>query len=491
MLQLGGISVGVGCGLPLPQPRATGSEVVTRRGSVVTRGQGLAPSRHVATHSAATAGLAFAAAAVTLRQLCGRRPRCTALWARPLPDAESLRWQRELALRNEEYMEAARLSALIPDADEARPSVALRGLLHERVRGLTDAGLDQAAPPSRRLEAVRQLQGLATPPCASQQAEDGLHWVLRDCHDDEVAMAAENALWAAWLPSGDEAIDAMMQRGLQCMAAGELKEAEEAFTEVIEAEPLFAEGWNKRATALFLAAKFDESIQDCHKVLALKPRHFGCLSGIGICHLRTGDQESAMKCLRQASEVNPHSSDTKRIVADLEARAALAVLQPRLQQALAELDGWKESLNVGEGAEVSARWDAHRVTDLDGCTYFFRVKVESVCNWPLEGFGRYYALKPATGPVFPLSRLTQGTAGFRVKPGESYDYSFMLTVREELVSAKGGLLFKGGEEKGKEDFVEACLPRISLHDAPHMGEAELGRMNEGFHFMGRVEIRLE
>jgi len=239
----------------------------------------------------------------------------------------------------------------------------------------------------------------------------------------------------------------------------------------------------------FLAEKFDESIEDCARVLELKPRHFGCLSGLGICHLRKGDERTAARWLRKALEVNPRSGDTKRIVADLEARSAFEVLRPRIKEVLAELRTGRPPRVTATAEQVRVVWDACRVKDLDKFTYYFRIAVECLRGPGVTGVARYYAMKHAGGSVFPLSRITQGFAGFELSPGDSYRYSFMLTLDEELDSAQGGLLLRSGE-----DIFEAVLERLTLSGIQAdsgIREADLARLNKGYQFMGRLEIQVE
>lgn len=411
--------------------------------------------------------------------------------ALPQPDTESLRWALELAVRNENYEEAARLRTAVRKAEVERPVTALESLALDRVRIAVAGSLDSASPMLERLQAVRCLQVLATPPVNTEEAEDGLHRLLQESDEDEVAEMAEAALWAAWLCSGDELVDTIMRRGLQFMGAGELDKATQAFTEAVELAPAFAEAWNKRATAFFLAERFDESIEDCFRVLELKPRHFGCLSGLGICHLRKGDERGAARWLREALAVNPRSSDMQRIVADLEGRAASALLRPRIQEVLAELTlGRPVSapavLPTLEPSQVHAGWDAFRIRDADKFTYLFRVRVKCLGKVRVASLGRYYALKHAGGSAFPLMRLTQGSASFSLGPQETYCYSFMLTFASELLVAQGGLLLRCGE-----DIFEAGLQRLALHRADVLGEDDVARMNDGYNFMGGLDIRIE
>lgn len=402
-----------------------------------------------------------------------------------------------MALKQENFEEAAYLRNAIAEADLERPTLAMECVLRERIRKCVDAALDEGAKKKTRLQAVEQLKALATSPGKVEEAEDGLHWVLQKANQDEIVQAAEAALWSSWMRYGEEVIDNNMRLGMKFMGAGRLHEAIQAFTEVVEAAPDFAEGWNKRATAHFLAERFKESIEDCARVLDLKPRHFGCLSGLGICHLRQGNESVALRWLRAALEVNPKSSDMQRIVSDLEARTAFAILRPSMQDALQRLQRLAEPQLVIQAetamsrllsvqTKVVAAWDAHRVKDLDRCTYYFRIRVENVSSEEVVSAARYYALRRASGFVFPLSRVTQGSSSFRLAAGESYAYSFMITMGEALSAGEGGLILRTGDE-----LFEAELERLDLVNAPEIREADLRKINNGHEFMGRLEIKVD
>jgi tetratricopeptide (TPR) repeat protein len=131
--------------------------------------------------------------------------------------------------------------------------------------------------------------------------------------DDAAAAArAEAALWAMWCRSGDAAVDALLREGVEAMERQDLEAAEDCFARIIARDPTFAEGWNKRATARYLAERYDASIADCRETLARNPNHFGALSGQGLCHIALGQYREAASMFRRALDVHPHLGAARR-----------------------------------------------------------------------------------------------------------------------------------------------------------------------------------
>jgi len=79
-----------------------------------------------------------------------------------------------------------------------------------------------------------------------------------------------------------------------------------AFDEIIRLAPGFAEGWNKRATIHYLLGNYDASAADIESTLALEPRHFGALSGLGLVRIAQGDEAKALEAFEAALAVHPH-----------------------------------------------------------------------------------------------------------------------------------------------------------------------------------------
>lgn len=161
---------------------------------------------------------------------------------------------------------------------------------------------------------------LATGAWAQTDTLDDLFTRLKDA-DAGASGRIEREIWSEWSKSGSPAMDLLLKRGRDAMAAGNVKLAIEHFTALIDHAPDFAEGWNARATAYFQAGQYGPSVADIAQVLRLNPRHFGALSGFGLILEETGRDAEAMEVYRGALAVHPHLEGVLQSIARLEAKA--------------------------------------------------------------------------------------------------------------------------------------------------------------------------
>jgi tetratricopeptide (TPR) repeat protein len=154
--------------------------------------------------------------------------------------------------------------------------------------------------PAEKLKALELLANLA-----DMQVMPALVQALRD-EDTRVSAAAQSVMWAIWLRSGNDEIDALMVEGVRLMEGQHYPEAIEIFDQIIARAPKFAEGYNKRATVHYLLDEFDKSIADIHHTLELNPVHFGALSGMGLCYLGLDEPRRALDWFERAVAVNPN-----------------------------------------------------------------------------------------------------------------------------------------------------------------------------------------
>lgn len=140
--------------------------------------------------------------------------------------------------------------------------------------------------------------------------------------DDRQAATIQREIWIEWSKSGSPAMDLLLQRGRDAMAAGMPDVAVDHLTALIDHAPEFAEGWNARATAYFQTGDLGPSISDIGHVLTLNPRHFGALAGLGMIFEQLEQPNKALEVYRAALAINPHLNDVKQSVERLEKTAA-------------------------------------------------------------------------------------------------------------------------------------------------------------------------
>lgn len=145
-----------------------------------------------------------------------------------------------------------------------------------------------------------------------------LHERLRD-EEPVLRHVAEQGLWALWMRSGDAETDRLLANGTDIMQGGAFAEAIDVFSQVIQRTPDFAEGWNKRATAYFLAGEYRKSIADCEEVFKRNPKHFGALSGVGQNWLALGELDKSRDYLQRALEVNPNMTGVAEMIRKIDA----------------------------------------------------------------------------------------------------------------------------------------------------------------------------
>ena len=136
--------------------------------------------------------------------------------------------------------------------------------------------------------------------------------------DEAEAARIDREIWSIWLESGDAEIDRILHQGTLAMATQAWPVALTAFNLIVERRPDFAEGWNKRATLYYLMDRLDESVLDVEKTLALEPRHYGALSGMGLIEMQRERFPEALEWFRKALAVNPHLDGIRMMAEQLE-----------------------------------------------------------------------------------------------------------------------------------------------------------------------------
>ena len=116
----------------------------------------------------------------------------------------------------------------------------------------------------------------------------------------------EDKIWENWTKHPkSEYLTSKLENGTYSMYHQQYRMALKLFTDVINEDPKWAEGWNKRATLLFIMGNYEKSLDDIERVLDLEPRHFGALSGRAQIYLSYKQYEKAIDDLEKAQSIYP------------------------------------------------------------------------------------------------------------------------------------------------------------------------------------------
>jgi tetratricopeptide (TPR) repeat protein len=140
---------------------------------------------------------------------------------------------------------------------------------------------------------------------------DALFYTLKTSEISGELQEAEVNIWAIWFESGRDEVDRLMEEGGVAMQSGQLPQAEEKYSQVVKMAPRFSEGWNRRATVRYYRQDYEGSIEDIRQTLALEPRHFGAIWGLGMILGRDRDFSGAITAFERLLEIKPNSRDAK------------------------------------------------------------------------------------------------------------------------------------------------------------------------------------
>ena len=136
--------------------------------------------------------------------------------------------------------------------------------------------------------------------------------------DQESPGRIERQILRAWARSGSATVDFLFERGQAALQAGRAAEAIGHFSAVIDHAPDFAEAWNGRATAYFMANRLGQSLADIEEVLIRNPQHFGALAGLGMIMEQLDDPERARRAYQASAAIHPHQPSVNAALARLD-----------------------------------------------------------------------------------------------------------------------------------------------------------------------------
>ncbi|WP_245216534.1 tetratricopeptide repeat protein [Sagittula salina] len=143
-------------------------------------------------------------------------------------------------------------------------------------------------------------------------AEERLDTLLRELSQAETETAAqrlENQVVTEWSKTGSPAMDLLLKRGNDALEVEDLEAAEEHFRALTDHAPDFAEGWHGLAMVYYGREMLGPALDALERALALNPKHFGALRGVGAIHEQLGNLALAYDAYERVLELRPHDPE--------------------------------------------------------------------------------------------------------------------------------------------------------------------------------------
>jgi tetratricopeptide (TPR) repeat protein len=146
---------------------------------------------------------------------------------------------------------------------------------------------------------------------------DELYARLATAPDQETANQIAQAVEQLWQHSGSPTADLLVARAVAAAEAQNRDLAMKLLNAAVELQPDYAEAWNRRAYLFYVENDFKRALGDLRRVLALEPRNYKALEGLGNLLVHLGEKKAALEAYESVLKVHPNLPDAKKARDDL------------------------------------------------------------------------------------------------------------------------------------------------------------------------------
>lgn len=173
-------------------------------------------------------------------------------------------------------------------------------------------------PPKRETPLQRLLKdGIPDNSIKRARLRDSLYALLATSSDEKSAGQVANAISQLWLTSGSDTVDLLMRRAIKALGAKQSELSMRLLNAVIALAPDYAEAWNRRAYIHYKNNDPRAAAGDLRRVLALDPRHYKALEGLGTILRESGDDVNALKVFERLMDIHPNAKGARQVYDDL------------------------------------------------------------------------------------------------------------------------------------------------------------------------------
>jgi Tfp pilus assembly protein PilF len=155
---------------------------------------------------------------------------------------------------------------------------------------------------------------------AQQSSPDKLIEKLQQAANEQDANQWHQKILQSWSRSDNASAQLLYQRALKSVAVGQNSLAMDLLDTALVLDPDYFQARNVRATLHFYSGDLNKSLIDVAHVLALEPRHYGALSGMGLIFIQLGQDDNALLAFEKALAIHPFINGVKREAEKLRAK---------------------------------------------------------------------------------------------------------------------------------------------------------------------------
>ena len=144
------------------------------------------------------------------------------------------------------------------------------------------------------------------PPVPDHRAErEAIIFDMIHARDQTEAQFLSNQMWQLWTHAPDARAQGLLDDGMERRLAYDYAGSRAVLDDLVAYCPDYAEGFNQRAFAAFLAEDYAAALTDLDMALAIMPDHVAALSGKALTLMGLGRHDEAQVVLREALKLNP------------------------------------------------------------------------------------------------------------------------------------------------------------------------------------------
>ena len=138
--------------------------------------------------------------------------------------------------------------------------------------------------------------------------KEDLFTLLKNAKTFEDAFTIETLLFSTLLHSEDDRILKLMRKAEDYMVYQNDKKAFECYEKVLSIDSTNIEAYAKKASIHFSRGHYKNALSDLENVLAVEPRHYPALTGVGLCYDKLKDYGKAIQAFKRVLAIHPWSS---------------------------------------------------------------------------------------------------------------------------------------------------------------------------------------